>query len=301
MQLFVIACFTRLKVLRLDLCLLFSGRRDLCPLIKTPSWSSALAPSPNPYRCYFWCFNAVYNLQLVKCSYLNCCWEMTGLRSMFNDDTIYSWGSTTDTSGAKPQHKEARLGSLAFRNGEIEIPTFSRQQTNDKVSLLHNKKEKLGRKSLEPAFYCMFRTLAPVVATDNRVVCVRQTRNDEMVTDWWKWWAIRLLFKKAGERNYRVHLQRKKKKEAAAEWEHRWQLPPTPLPPSWHPSNRVAWETGTEWQRTGWLVIDETIGCQPVMSGASDAAWPRPPAAPDLWPGRCACFDSFTMTLEIKI
>lgn len=30
MQLFVIACFTRLKVLRLDLCLLFSGQRDLC-------------------------------------------------------------------------------------------------------------------------------------------------------------------------------------------------------------------------------------------------------------------------------
>lgn len=29
----------------------------------------------------------------------------------------------------------------------------------------------------------MFRTLAPAVATGNRVVCVRQTRNDEMVTD----------------------------------------------------------------------------------------------------------------------
>lgn len=97
--------------------------------------------------------------------------------------------AATDTSGAKPQHKEARLGSLAFRNGESEIPTSSRQQKNKQtnkrqVSLLHNKKEKLGRKSLEqPAFYCMFRTLAPVVATDNRVVCVRQTRNDEMVTD----------------------------------------------------------------------------------------------------------------------
>lgn len=45
MQLFVIACFTRLKVLRLDLCLLFSGQHDLCLCRKNPeSWSSALAP-----------------------------------------------------------------------------------------------------------------------------------------------------------------------------------------------------------------------------------------------------------------
>lgn len=36
MQLLVIACFTRLKVLRLDLCLLFSGRRDLRPRRKEP-------------------------------------------------------------------------------------------------------------------------------------------------------------------------------------------------------------------------------------------------------------------------
>lgn len=156
---------------------------------------------------------------------------MTGLGSVFNDDTIYSWGSTTDTAGAKPQHKEARLGGLAFRNGEIKIATVWRRRSSRKtkkrqVSLLHNKKEKLGRKSLEqPAFYCMFRTLAPVVATDNRVVCVRQTRNDEMVTDWWKWWAIRLLFKKAGERNYRVHLQRKKERSCC------WMRAPLTAPP----------------------------------------------------------------------
>lgn len=30
MQLFVIACFTRLKGLRLDLCILFCGQHDLC-------------------------------------------------------------------------------------------------------------------------------------------------------------------------------------------------------------------------------------------------------------------------------
>lgn len=45
MQLFVIACFTRLKVLRLDLCLLFSGQHDLrLRRKKRKSWSSALAP-----------------------------------------------------------------------------------------------------------------------------------------------------------------------------------------------------------------------------------------------------------------
>lgn len=149
MQLFVIACFTRLKVLRLDLCLLFIGRRDLCPPIKTPSWSSALAPSPNPYRCYFWCFNGVYNLQLVTCSYLNCCWEMTGLGSMFNDDTICSWGRTTDTSGAKTA---AQRSQIAFRKGEIKSPTVSprpssrktNKPTNDKFLCCRTRKKNLG-------------------------------------------------------------------------------------------------------------------------------------------------------------
>lgn len=71
--------------------------------------------------------------------------------------------------------------------------------------------------------------LMSAIATDyNRVVCVTQTRNDEEVTDLWKWWAIIFLHlkKQTGRGNYRVHLWKKKKKVqeldlAAAGWEHR--------------------------------------------------------------------------------
>lgn len=89
--------------------------------------------------------------------------------------------------------------------------------------------------------------LMSVIATDyNRVVCIRQTRNDEEVTDWWKWWAIIFLFKKTKQEkeNYRVHLQRKgareknpkkdKEKEKMPQDESTVTAPGlrTPLPPS---------------------------------------------------------------------
>lgn len=47
MQLFVIACFTRLKVLRADLCLLFSGQRDLCLCRKKKKKTQVLVISIN--------------------------------------------------------------------------------------------------------------------------------------------------------------------------------------------------------------------------------------------------------------
>lgn len=60
--------------------------------------------------------------------------------------------------------------------------------------------------------------LTSVIATDyNRVVCIRQTRNDEEVTDWWKWWAIMFLYKKKKKTGKRVHLQRKKKRKRKKE------------------------------------------------------------------------------------
>lgn len=104
--------------------------------------------------------------------------------------------------------------------------------------------------SEQPAFYCMFRMLTSVVATDyNRVVCIRQTRNDEEVTDWWKWWAIIFLYKKnRKKKNRKKKLQstsskkkekKRKRKKSCCRMRAPWQLlgcppllsPPLSLPP----------------------------------------------------------------------
>lgn len=65
MRLLVIACFTRLKVLRLDPCLLFRGCRDLRPPRKEPVPLVGVSqPSPNPRGCCFR-FYAVRHVQLA--------------------------------------------------------------------------------------------------------------------------------------------------------------------------------------------------------------------------------------------
>lgn len=69
MQLFVIACFTRLKVLRLDLCLLFSGRCELSPRHKNPVL--VVSVSRLHQRCYYFTFKAAlrftaHQMQLLK-------------------------------------------------------------------------------------------------------------------------------------------------------------------------------------------------------------------------------------------
>lgn len=82
------------------------------------------------------------------------------------------------------------------------------------------------KRSEQPAFYCMFRMLTSVIATDyNRVVCIRQTRNDEEVTDWWKWWAIIFLYKKQEKKKLQSTSSKKKRekekeRQAPAGWEH---------------------------------------------------------------------------------
>lgn len=128
-------------------------------------------------------------------------------------------------------------------------------------AFLREKERKTWRRSLEqPAFYCMFRMLASVVATDNREVCVRQTRRR-------RWWLqadggderFDFPLKKTGERNDRVHFQRGGKKKLLDE--NTDDSPPIPV---------------TEWlerrgRKDGGLVSGD---------GWKDAA--RPPAASDL-------------------
>lgn len=89
MQLFVIACFTRLKVLRLDLCLLFSGRRDL-RVRRKKLWSSALASRHQIHISIIsgilmlWQFTA-HRMQLPKLLL----GKKAVLVSLFNYDIIY--------------------------------------------------------------------------------------------------------------------------------------------------------------------------------------------------------------------
>lgn len=72
MRLFVIACSTRLKVLRLDLCLLFSGRRDPAPPRKRLESPVISISSRHPVHTaiisatlMLWQFTA-YQMQLPK-------------------------------------------------------------------------------------------------------------------------------------------------------------------------------------------------------------------------------------------
>lgn len=184
--------------------------------------------------------------------------------------------------------------------------------------LKQTQRETLRKPSEQPAFYCMFRMLMSVIATDyNRVVCIRQTRNDEEVTDWWKWWAIIFLYlKKAGKRKYRVHFQRnKRKREKLLQNESTVTAPlcpPSPLlslPPSpsiWKKKRSVVWE-GERGGRNdsgldGWWWMKQWR----FSSGASVWCWgiwchTAAVCRTSVWPACCAWFDSFATTLVIKI
>lgn len=151
-----------------------------------------------------------------------------------------------------------------------------------------------------PAFYCMFRMLTSVIATDyNRVVCIRQTRNDEEVTDWWKWWATIFLSKKRQEKETTEYIFKeikKKERKAAAGWEHRDSsnvappslspLIPSSLPPSLPPppsgkNQSVVWEEKEgDGMTAGWMVDDGwnhgILARVPACEvGGSDATWPQ--------------------------
>lgn len=131
MQLFVIGCFTRLKVLRFDLCLLFSGRRDLRPRHKNPvlvvsisrlhQIHAAVISVLIPFTIYS-SSNAVTQIAGG---------EKTALVSLFNGGRIYSLRQTRLTRIEEKSRQAAR------------------------------KERKTWRRWLEqPAFYCMFRMLA---------------------------------------------------------------------------------------------------------------------------------------------
>lgn len=88
MQLFVIACFTRLKVLRLDLCLLFSGRRELSPRHKNPVLLVSVGRLQQ--SCYYFTFKAVFAIYSSSDAVTEIAGlGQTGLLSHFNDG-IYS-------------------------------------------------------------------------------------------------------------------------------------------------------------------------------------------------------------------
>lgn len=103
-----------------------------------------------------------------------------------------------------------------------------------------------------------------VIATDyNRVVCIRQTRNDEEVTDWWKWWAIIFLYKKKKTQEketteYIFKEKKEKEKEKLLQDESTMTAPPLHLEKNkvWCKRGR---KRGKGRQRAGWLVMNETM------------------------------------------
>lgn len=77
----------------------------------------------------------------------------------------------------------SRCWILHFSSCEFNCIRCSKKKRK-KPSLGQTQRETWKKRSEQPAFYCMFRMLMSVIATDyNRVVCIRQTRNDEEVTD----------------------------------------------------------------------------------------------------------------------
>lgn len=196
--------------------------------------------------------------------------------------------------------------------------------------------------------------LTSAVATDyNRVVCIRQTRNDEEVTDWWKWWAIIFLSKKKKKKKQQEKetteyilkekktREREREKKSCCRMRAPWQLlgctpaspllpspslPPPPPPPSVREKKKeesVVWEREKEGDgmTAGWMVGDgwkrwrwssgASVWCDVGGWGgwgvgiwchaAAVCRTLKSPAASHLRPACCAWFDSFTMTLEIKI